>query len=201
MKRCLFSGILLALIVLLAFSCNKNRFNFDHLESVEGAGEWKLPIGSAHFTLENVLSQLNDNDLVAYDEDGNLMLQYRFAMDPIIKGTDVMKYNDVSYSAHFEADNPYQYVLDNPIDTVVVKEMENFVKRYPEQCYTALKDEFPTKRSTKARQYIDERRRSCFGSLLDGYENPRIKHHRANKASTMLNGLRPQSHISVSLRH
>ena len=108
------------MIVLLAFSCNKNRFNFDHLESVEGAGEWKLPIGSAHFTLENVLSQLNDNDLVAYDEDGNLMLQYRFAMDPIIKGTDVMKYNDVSYSAHFEADNPYQYVLDNPIDTVVV---------------------------------------------------------------------------------
>lgn len=111
--------MVLALVGALTYSCNKNRFDFSQLESVEGSGQWKLPIGSAHVTLERVLSQLNDNDLVAYDENGNLKVQYRFAMDPIIKGTDVMKYNDVSYSAHFEAENPYDYQLENPIDTVV----------------------------------------------------------------------------------
>ena len=103
--------MVLALVGALTYSCNKNRFDFSQLESVEGSGQWKLPIGSAHVTLERVLSQLNDNDLVAYDENGNLKIQYRFAMDPIIKGTDVMKYNDVSYSAHFEAENPYDYQL------------------------------------------------------------------------------------------
>lgn len=119
MRKWMVSGMVLALLAVLAFSCNKNRFDFSQLESVEGSGHWKLPVGSAHITLEQVLSQLNDNDMVSADENGNLQVQYRFVMDPIIKGTDVMKYNDVSYSAHFEVDNPYQYVLDNPIDTMV----------------------------------------------------------------------------------
>lgn len=109
----------MALVAMLLFSCNKNRFDFSQLESVEGSGHWKLPIGSAHFTLGDLLDQLNENDLVTYDENGNLMVKYRFAMDPIIKGTDVMKYSDVSYSAHFEVDNPYDYVLEEPIDTMV----------------------------------------------------------------------------------
>ena len=120
MKKWFVSGMVLALLAVLAYSCNKNRFDFSQLESVEGSGHWKLPIGSAHITLEQVLSQLNDNNLVSTDENGNLQLQYRFALDPIIKGTDVMKYNDVSYGAHFEVENPYQYVLENPIDTMVV---------------------------------------------------------------------------------
>ena len=119
MKKWFVSGMVLALLAVLAFSCNKNKYDFDHLESVEGSGQWKLPIGSAYVNLEKVLSQLNDNDLVSPDEDGNLMLRYRFAMDPIIKGSDVMSYNDVEYTVGFAVDNPYQYVLDNPIDTMV----------------------------------------------------------------------------------
>ena len=119
MRRWFVTGMALAIVAVLAFSCNKNKYDFNHLEAVEGSGQWKLPIGSAYFTLEQVLSQLNDNDLVSSDENGNLLLRYRFAMDPIIQGTDVMSYNDAEYAVSFQTSNPYQYVLETPIDTMV----------------------------------------------------------------------------------
>ena len=37
MKRSLLVGMALASMALLLFSCNKNRFDFDELNSVEGS--------------------------------------------------------------------------------------------------------------------------------------------------------------------
>ena len=91
--------------------------------------------------------------------------------------------------------------LQQPLDTVLVDEMEYFVKHHPEQCFTALKDDIPAKRSTKARQYIDKRRRTGFGALLDSYESPQVKQSRARQASPMSLGLSQQSQLSVTLRH
>ena len=107
MKRKLLLGTALALVAMLMFSCNKNRFDLDHLESVEGSGPWKLPIGSAHVTLQQVFTQLSQNDLVSYDADGNLQVAYRFIMDNIIKGSNFMTLGSYEFDAALALPNGY----------------------------------------------------------------------------------------------
>jgi len=120
MKKPLFLGVLLALTAMLMLSCNKNRFDLDHLESVEGSGQWKLPIGTAHTTLGNVLKQLGENDLISYDEDGNLQVAYSFQLDNILKGSNFLSLGTMNYHTELEFPNPFpgEY-LPEPIDTVL----------------------------------------------------------------------------------
>ena len=120
MKKHLFLGVVLALTAILMLSCNKNRFDFDNLESVEGAGQWKLPIGSAHTTLGDVLKQLGENDLVSYDEDGNLQVAYSFKLDNLIKGSQFLSLGTLNYHTELDFENPFpgQYLPEPINDTL-----------------------------------------------------------------------------------
>ena len=120
MKRRLILGVVLALTAVLMLSCNKNRFDFNHLESVEGSGQWKLPIGTAHTTLGDVLTQFNDNGLISPDEDGNLQVAYSFQLNNLIKGANFLSLGSLNFSTTFEFDNPLPgIVLPVAIDTMV----------------------------------------------------------------------------------
>ncbi len=122
MKRKLILGTALVFVALLMFSCNKNRFDLDHLESVEGSGQWKLPIGAAHVTLRQVFTQLSQNDLVSYDEDGNLQIAYRFIMDNIIKGSNFMTLGSYEFDAALTLPNGYYeqgVVIHGLVDTTL----------------------------------------------------------------------------------
>ena len=116
-----FLGAALAMTLLLMPSC-KDRFNYDHLETVEMSGQWKLPIGSVHTTLGNVLKQLNDNQWISSDENGNLQVAFDLKMDDVIKGSDMMSFDNVTYKMVFKETNPYPYQLEQPIDTFTVFE-------------------------------------------------------------------------------
>lgn len=109
----------MALVALLVLSCNKNRFDFDSLETVEGSGQWKLPIGSAHTTLGEVLEQFGENDLISYDENGNLQIHYSFRLKDVIKGSSFLSLGTVNSSQTFNFPNPFPAMhLPDPIDTV-----------------------------------------------------------------------------------
>ena len=109
----------LALLALLLFSCNKNRFDFDHLESIEGSGQWKVPVGSMRTTLGSVLDQLVESDLISYDDDGNIQICYEFEIEKVLKGTAFLNLGNLDFTTHVKATNPYSgVVLPAPIDTI-----------------------------------------------------------------------------------
>ena len=118
MKRSLLVGMALASMALLLFSCNKNRFDFDELNSVEGSGQWKLPIANIEMTLGDVLSQMGDNDMVSYDADGNLQIVYQLELQRILRGSSFLNLGTLNFNAENTFPNPYPGVPITPIDTV-----------------------------------------------------------------------------------
>ena len=124
MRKLIFTCVSLAMLLLLMPSCNKNRFDYNHLDTIEGSGQWKFPIGSIHKTLGDVMGQLNDNHLISYDENGNLQVAYHFGMDNIINGASFMSLPTMTYDAHFETVNPCPYQLPYPVDTSARFEQE-----------------------------------------------------------------------------
>lgn len=127
MKKSLLMGTVLVLATMLFFSCNKNRFNYDHLNSVEGSGQWKLPIGSAHATIGDVLKQFSENDLVTYDENGNLKIEQHFEMSNPILGSDIINLKDTVYTDRMTSINPYPFVLPEPVDAIIPQSMKILV--------------------------------------------------------------------------
>ena len=118
MKRIVIVGTAIVLTALLFFSCNKNRFDFSEMESVEGSGQWKLPIGSAHVTLGDLMTQMGENDMVSYDEDGNLQLGFHLAMNNVIKGSDFLNLGTLNFNSTSSFPNPFPSMVIEPIDTV-----------------------------------------------------------------------------------
>ena len=104
--------------VMLMFSCNKNRFDFDELHSVEGSGQWKLPIGSLELTLGDVMTQLGDNDLISYDANGNLQIRYQLELEKILKGSTFLNLGTVNFNTENVFPNPFPGISMIPIDTV-----------------------------------------------------------------------------------
>ena len=91
---------------ILMLSCNKNRFDFDQLETVEGSGQWKLPIGSAHITLREVMTQLGENELISYDDDGNMQIKLGFELDRLIKGSSFLTLGTIDFNSTLTFANP-----------------------------------------------------------------------------------------------
>lgn len=118
MKRIVIVGTALVLSAMLFFSCNKNRFDFNEMESVEGSGQWKLPIGRAHVTLGDLMTQMGDNDLVSYDDEGNLQIVYQFSVNNVIKGSDFLNLGTLNFSTSSSFENPFPGMSIAPIDTV-----------------------------------------------------------------------------------
>ena len=106
MKRFVFLGTALTLVVMLLFSCNKNRFELDHLESAQGSGQWKLPIGSMHVSTMDVLNQLGENNLISQDAAGNLLIRYSFPMENLIEGYTMLNLGTFNSTATFHFDKP-----------------------------------------------------------------------------------------------
>lgn len=100
-------------------SCNEDRFDFSELESVETNGHWSLPVGTLSITIEQVLNQLGENDVISYDESGDIMVSYRYAWDTVVIGTDFMSYDSIHNEVKFMTENPYPYVLDEPVEGVL----------------------------------------------------------------------------------
>lgn len=111
--------LLLMMVSVLFLSCNKNRFDYTYLDSVESQGSWCLPIASVHTTLGDVLDQLEDNDMVAYQPDGTIMINYSYALEDVLKGSDIMKYDNFDYEYQTSVDNPYPITVPALIDTTI----------------------------------------------------------------------------------
>lgn len=118
MKKPLIVGIALALTALLLFSCNKNRFDFNEMNTVEGSGQWKLPIGNLQMTLGDLMTQFGENEMVSYDDNGNLQIVFQMELPGILKGTDFLNLGTVNFNTENVFPNPFPGYEITPIDTV-----------------------------------------------------------------------------------
>lgn len=118
MRKCLLMGAVLALTALLMLSCNKNRFDFNQIESVEGSGQWKLPIGSYETTLDSVLKQFSQNDMIGPGPDGNLQLSFSYQLNDVVKGSNFLRLGTLNLNQTSTLPNPVPgYFLPEPVDT------------------------------------------------------------------------------------
>lgn len=116
MRKRLFLGALIALTAVFMLSCNKERFELNHLESSQASGHWKLPLGSVEFKLGDVLNQFLQNDWISYDTAGNLQVSSSFQMNNIIKGSTFLSLGSMYFSYTLSFANPFPgLVLPEPI--------------------------------------------------------------------------------------
>ena len=123
MKRIGLISMVLGFAAMLLVSCDDDRFDFSELESVNAAGQWNVPIGTTELSFEMVLNQLENNDYVTYDEEGNLQLTYSYRIDTVVIGSDFMRYDDMEFLTTAVLENPYPYLLEEPLeDTLHVEQ-------------------------------------------------------------------------------
>lgn len=116
MKKNLLTIIILAISVLLlaVISCNKMRLNFDKLTTIEGSGEWSLPIIDDKSSIEHILSQLDENGYIIIQDDGKLKFCYEVFQDNIIRAEEFLCFDNYEYDEFFSIENPIPYVLPEP---------------------------------------------------------------------------------------
>lgn len=115
-KNLLIISSLTLVCLLIAFeACKKERLNFENLTTIEGSGEWSIPIVSSNTNITKILSQLDSSGYIAIQEDGSLRFAYSLSQPQLIKASDLMCFNDEIYETNFEIDNPYPYPLPVPI--------------------------------------------------------------------------------------
>lgn len=108
-----------ALFSLLFASCNKNHYDVTHVHGVNGGGELLLPVASASFTVADMMERFELTDMVNWTESGDMSLSFSYESDGVIKGSELLKFNDMNHSWHESFVNPLPITLPYGIDTVV----------------------------------------------------------------------------------
>lgn len=110
---------ILFLICVLFLSCNKNRFDYTYLDSVDSKGEWCIPIATVRSTVGDVLNQLDDNDLITYNADGTIQINYAYNLENVLKGSELLEYDNFDYEYQGSFENPYPITIPVAIDTLI----------------------------------------------------------------------------------
>lgn len=115
-----YKSLLLVLVglALMCASCKKDHYNMDHLQGVDAEGEVLLPIGSASFTLMDMMQKFKIDSLILCSPEGNLSYGYSYEDLGVINGDDLLRFKDLDYSERFSIENPFVVVLPHAIDTM-----------------------------------------------------------------------------------
>lgn len=131
MRRLLCVGIATTLAALLMFSCNKNQYNLDNVQTVEASGEWKLPVGSARITLGNLLEQFSDNDyvstFVAHDDNNNIQIRFKTSPQRLLSGSmiqDMLNYSKVKKTFNIDVLGYFPGLVIEPISRIDYSHVE-----------------------------------------------------------------------------
>ena len=110
--------LLLVMLAMLCASCKKDHYNMDYLHGANVEGEVLLPVGTASFTLMELMQQFKIDSLITCSEEGNLSYCFRYEDTGVINGQNLLRFKDLEYSDHFSVENPFPFVLPQAFDTV-----------------------------------------------------------------------------------
>lgn len=114
-RRLLFA---LASLALAFASCNPNQYNFDNFQGVHADGEMYLPIAHGDYTVSDLMQRFEIDSLIDYDPSGNMSFNVFLEQMGIIKGEEMLRFDDVSSDEHFVFSFPWKGRALMSIDTV-----------------------------------------------------------------------------------
>ena len=132
--------IIAAYIVVFLVSCNKNHYDFDHLNGVAMNGELRAPIASVQYSIGNLMEKFHLDTLLVFSEDGDMNFTFGYQVDDVIKGSELLRFNEMNEHFEYAIENPHPFVLPEPIDTVVHFDFElNLESDYASLNWAAIK--------------------------------------------------------------
>jgi len=110
MKKITFS--LIAVFAIVMLSCRDNAFDFSHLDTIDGEGNWGIPVTAVEYSIEDILN-MAENIPIAPGTDGTLQLEYATEVDSIISSN---KFLSCLSDREFNLRNSFQVNL--PTQTI-----------------------------------------------------------------------------------
>ena len=107
-----------SLAAMLFAACKKDHFDVSNVHGVNAEGEMLLPVGSASFTVSELMRQFNIDDQIVCSEDGNLSYGFRYESFGVVNGENLLRFKDLEYSERFSYENPFPIMLPQAIDTM-----------------------------------------------------------------------------------
>lgn len=108
----------LASLALAFASCNPNQFNFDNFEGVHAEGKVCLPIAYGDYTVSDLMQRFEIDSLIDYDPSGTMSFNVFLEQMGIIKGEEMLRFDNVSSDEHFVFSYPLKGNAPRSIDTV-----------------------------------------------------------------------------------
>ena len=108
----------LALATLLFASCKKDHYDVGNVHGVNAEGELLLPIGSASFSLSEMMEKFKIDSIINCSEDGDLSFGIHYENLGALNGENLLRFKDLEYHEHFSFENPFPVVLPQAFDTV-----------------------------------------------------------------------------------
>lgn len=82
---------------------NFNAFDFSRLNGVECEGEWGLPLVNVGYTIEDILTMVDNPDFLQVGDDGTLEICYEYEIDSVVSASNYLDsyfHNDISVSGN-----------------------------------------------------------------------------------------------------
>ena len=108
----------LALATMLFASCKKDHYDVGNVHGVNVEGEVLLPVGSASFSLMDMMQRFKIDSLILCSPEGNLSYGYYYEDFGVINGNDLLRFKDLDYSEHFSFENQFPVILPQAFDTM-----------------------------------------------------------------------------------
>ena len=103
----------------LASSCKKNHYDLSNVQGVAAEGEVLLPLVTGSYSIMDMMQRFQIDSVLEFDASGNMSYDYYYEHFGIVKGKEMLRFNDLNYSEHFTFPNPYPSALPHPVDTMV----------------------------------------------------------------------------------
>lgn len=101
-------------------SCNKNHYDVDNVSGVNAEGEMLLPLAYKTTTMMNLMERFQIDSLISCADDGSLYYELFYDAPEVVKGSDILKIDDIDYHEHIELDTNYiQSIIPVIFDTVI----------------------------------------------------------------------------------
>ena len=110
---------LLFLLVVSLTSCRKDHYNVGNVHGVNAQGEMLLPLASKSVTMMGMMQRFQIDSLIDCNADGTLSYNYLYEHFGAVKGSELLRFNDLNYEEHFVFENPFPQVLPQAFDTML----------------------------------------------------------------------------------
>jgi hypothetical protein len=89
-----------------------------NVHGVNAEGEMLLPVGSASFSVAELMQQFSIDDIITYMEDGTLTYSTHFEDFGVVNGENLLRFKDLEFNERFSLEALPSIVLPYAIDTM-----------------------------------------------------------------------------------